>query len=85
MLKCAGQESMDNTQKIFSDASSCALSCRFMIHERSAGPHMIARLELKSFLARGSVCSCFVQSLPCTMIYEEGTCFEGVHASTNGS
>ena len=31
------------------------------------------------------MCSCFVQSLPCTMIYEEGTCFEGLHASTNGS
>jgi hypothetical protein len=85
MLKCAGQESMGTTQKISRYASSCALSCHFMILERSEGPHMIAWLELKSFLVRGSVCSCFVQSLPCTMIYEEATCFEGLHASTNGS
>ena len=40
----------------FSDVSSCALSCRFMICERSADPRMISRLEHKSLLARGSLC-----------------------------
>jgi hypothetical protein len=47
------------------------LRCPFMIRERSAGPHMISRLEHKSLLVRGSLCLCFVQSLPYTMIYKE--------------
>jgi hypothetical protein len=48
----------------FSDVSSCALSCRFMIRECSAGPHMISRLERKPLLVRGSVSLFFMQSLP---------------------
>ena len=56
-----------------------------MIRERSAGPRMISRLEHKSLLVRGSVCLCFVQSLPYTTIYKEATCFEGLHFSIFGS
>jgi hypothetical protein len=51
----------------------------------SLGPRMNSRLEHKSLLVRGSLCLCFVQSLPYTMIYNEGTCFEGLHVSTFGS
>ena len=42
-----------------------------MIRERSAGPRMIFRFEHKSHLMRGSVCSCFVQSLPYVGQYQE--------------
>jgi hypothetical protein len=63
----------------------CALSCCFVICELSAGPHMIPRFEHKPLLVWGSVHLCFVQSLPYTMIYKEGTCLEGLHASTLGS
>jgi hypothetical protein len=35
-----------------------------MILERSECPHMIAWLELKSFLVRGSVCSCLLCAKP---------------------
>jgi hypothetical protein len=48
----------------FSDVSSFALSCRFMIRERSAGPRMSTRLERKPLLVRGSVSLFFMQSLP---------------------
>jgi hypothetical protein len=51
-------------EMIFSDISSCALTCRFMIRERSAGPRMISRLERKPLLVRGSVSLFFMQSLP---------------------
>ena len=47
-----------------------------MIRERSAGPRMFSRFEQKSLVVRGSVCLCFVQSLPQILIYKEGTCFE---------
>jgi hypothetical protein len=56
-----------------------------MIRERSAGPRMFSRFEHKSLVVRGSVCVCFVHSLPQTLIYTEGTCFEGPHVSTFGS
>jgi hypothetical protein len=38
-------------------------------------------LSTSPFFVRGSVCLCLVQSLPCTMIYKEGTCLEGLHMS----
>jgi hypothetical protein len=56
-----------------------------MIRERSAGPRMFSTFEHKSLVVRGSVCLCFVHSLPQTLIYKEGTCFEGPHVSTFGS
>jgi hypothetical protein len=56
-----------------------------MICERSADPRMISRLERKSLLVRCSVYLFFVQSLPYTMIYNQGTCFEGLHVSIFGS
>jgi hypothetical protein len=56
-----------------------------MTRERSAGARMVSRLEHKSLLVRGGVCFFFVQSLPYTMMYKEGTCFEGLHVSVLGS
>ncbi len=70
-------------RKLFwSDSSSCALRCPFMILQVLV---WFQGLSTSPLLVRGSVCLCFAQSLPYTMNYKEGTCFEGLHICTFGS